>query len=200
MQGTVTDIDIPPIPTYVVRYAVPVRWRTPDRTTSVQPSRDSADPRYHAARIGGQGGFSYYAKQGQPAPYRYTAIVPKHEQRALSIDNAVSQLHTPDAIKGKARAVLALALERIADELSGPNEFRLNELAQVASSVGRVSGVQDDEQKEQDIRIHIVRDTPTYTAVAMAHVVPEVTLANVNAHKRLGDGAGADAIGDGVCE
>jgi hypothetical protein len=51
-----------------------------------------------------------------------------------------------------------LTLERIENELASDNSLRVTELAQVASSVGRVSGVQQEDTKEGTISIHIVRD------------------------------------------
>jgi hypothetical protein len=123
--------------------------------------RDDTDPRFIAARLGGKGGFSYYAKAGTRAPYAFTTVIPRKEQAHLSIDAELAKAYTPDAIKGRARAVLALAMERVETALADrDNELRLNELAPTMAALGRISGIQTDDTKDSTIAIHIVRDTP----------------------------------------
>ena len=129
----------------------------------MQPPRDDTDPRFIPARLGGLGGFSYYTKQGAGAPYRWLSVIPKRERDTLSIDAVLAKAYSPDAIRGRARALLALAMERVESTLSDDaNELRLNELSPVIASLGRISGVQDDEGKDTSVTIRIVRDTPVY--------------------------------------
>ena len=67
--------------------------------------------------------------------------------------------YTPDTVRSRARAALVLAIQRASDTLADErNELKLNELAPTMAALGRISGVQSEEQKTGDIRIHIVRD------------------------------------------
>ena len=135
----------------------------------MQPPRDPNDLRYIPVAEGGTGGFSYrYRTEGKPAPYRFRSLDTQTRQMAendpLSIVATPEPRHrdadyAPDTVKSRARAVVLLAIERMAEKLGDDaNPLTLNELSQAVSSLGRVSGVATDEQKDSTVRIHIVRD------------------------------------------
>ena len=165
----------------------------------MQPARDATDPRFIPARLGGHGGFSYYRKAGIRAPYAYTAIIPKAEQPALSIDAELAKAYTPDALRARARAVLALAMERVESTLSDTaNELKLNELAPTMAALGRISGVQLEEQKTGDIRIHIVRDALPMPDHATPRALHEVSPSKDMGHNEITNIASPDASGHAV--
>ena len=134
-----------------------------------QPKRDPADVRYWTQREGGTG----FARNATPR-YQYAALRTYDANRHLVTDDtALSSMdvtgqqvtdprladYSPDTIRSRARATLLLALQRVSDKLSDPEtDITLNELSQSVSALGRISGVQADDVKTGDVRIHIVRD------------------------------------------
>ena len=89
---------------------------------------------------------------------------------------------TPDSLRGKARAVLSLAVERMEQALSDAStEFTLPELSQSIGALGRIGlGDTTNGSGQGDIRITIVRDTlpNPNEAIGLAQPIP-YTLANV---------------------
>lgn len=158
------------------------RWRTPPNagTQRLQPARDPDDIRYWPRREGGNG-----FPRTATAPSRQYSALRTYRNRTLVSDDTptvsivtaqpVTRDYTPDTIRSRARAVLALAMTRaqaiIEDEA---NELRLNELAPTMAALGRISGVAVEEQKPGDIRIHIVRDAPPLPEHATPHALREV--------------------------
>lgn len=68
--------------------------------------------------------------------------------------------YSPDTVKSRARAALVLAVSRITDKLTDTaNELTLNELSQATSSLGRISGI-GDEQRDATVTVVVTRDAP----------------------------------------
>jgi hypothetical protein len=103
--------------------------------------------------------------------------------------DTVTAKDTPEAVRQRARTVLLLAVEKIQDRLESANEHTLNELAGVTSSLGRISGVQQDDAKVGDVTIRIIRDAlpdqHTYSSVATP-LPTDVSVPMLNSGNGLG--------------
>lgn len=127
-----------------------------------KPSPD--DTRFWSQAEGGVG----FNRNGKPR-YQYSALR-MSDKSAISADpvNALPSIvasyadSSPDTVRAKARAALLLAVRRVSDTLADEsNELRLTELSPVIASLGRISGVADDVERDTAIAIHIVRDAPS---------------------------------------
>lgn len=138
----------------------------------MQPPRDNDDVRYWPRAEGGTG----FPRTTDAPSRQYSALRTYDHHGNLTSDatphvtpDTVTSMvaarpdYSPDTVKSRARAALVLAMQRVTATLADEtNELKLTELSPVIASLGRISGVQDDEGKDTSVTIRIVRDTPVY--------------------------------------
>lgn len=112
----------------------------------MQPKRDPNDVRYWPQSEGGTG----FNRDGKPR-YQYSVLRTRDQHRNLVTDYTVTlpsivvdpQDYTPDTVRSRARAALLLAVNRLHDAVANDdNTLAVNELTQIAGTLGRISGVQ----------------------------------------------------------
>lgn len=134
----------------------------------MQPKRDPDDIRYWPQSEGGTG----FNRDGKPR-YQYSAITKKERTDKLASIVDEASKYSPDTVKSRARAALLLAIEQAHTKLSEDNTLTLNEISQSVNSLGRISGLADEE-KEGIVTIRVVRDDaqPLPALPASAALVP----------------------------